>query len=223
MLSRLIAVVWAVSLGLLVGCGGGNQASPDVGPGTGGTAGTMNPGGTTSAGGSSGATIPGGTGGANGPNGADAADSSTRDAATGCITDDACPGPVMDAGTGCPPAPAVFPPYPSQLLTDPATGCVVSVLYTNSDAGVSCPPLNLPPTLCLSSLLPVSDPTTGCATGFRCAFPSDCALGAGCPTTDAGIACPPVVFPPQFCVVLLTVVDPTTGCVGGFTCKGIVP
>ncbi len=126
---------------------------------------------------------------------------------------------VIDAGTGCPPAPPISPRYPSQLLTDPATGCVVSVFYTNSDAGVNCPPLNLPPTLCISSLLPLTDPITGCATGFECAFPSDCVLGAGCPITDGGVACPPVVFPTQFCIVLLTVVDPTTGCVVGFTCK----
>jgi hypothetical protein len=129
----------------------------------------------------------------------------------------------IDASTGCPPAPTVLPKYSSQLLTDPATGCVLSVLYTNSDAAVDCPPLNLPPTLCLSSLSPLADPITGCATGFSCAFPSDCALGGGCPTTDAGVACPPTNFPEQFCVVLLTVVDPTTGCVGGFTCKSPPP
>ena len=129
----------------------------------------------------------------------------------------------IDAGTGCPPAPTIFTTYPSQLLTDPASGCVLSVRYINSDAGMNCPPLNLPPTLCLSSLLPLADPETGCATGFRCAFPSDCALGAGCPTTEAGVACPPVTFPSQFCVVLLTVVDPSTGCVAGFTCKSPPP
>jgi hypothetical protein len=129
----------------------------------------------------------------------------------------------IDAGTGCPPAPTVYTSYPSQLLTDPTSGCVLSVLYINSDAGLNCPPLSLPPTLCLSSLLPLADPETGCATGFRCAIPTDCALGAACPTTDAGVACPPVTFPSQFCVVLLTLVDPTTGCVAGFTCKSPVP
>jgi len=132
-------------------------------------------------------------------------------------------GGVIDAGTNCPPAPTVLPQYSSQLLTDPTTGCVLSVYYTNSDAGVSCAPLNLPPTLCLSSLLPISDPITGCATGFKCAFSTDCALGAGCPTTDAGVDCPPLPFPTQFCVVLLTVVDPSTGCVVAFTCKSPMP
>jgi hypothetical protein len=152
-------------------------------------------------------------------------DRGVRDSASGESPDSSGDGSVVgiDAGTGCPPAPIVSTDYPSQLLTDPASGCVLSVLYTNSDAGVTCPPLNLPPTLCLSSLLPVADPITECATGFRCAFPSDCALGAGCPTTDAGVACPPLVFPTQFCVILLTVVDPSTGCVAGFACKGIPP
>ena len=206
-------------VGVPSGGAGGETADGPGGSGGGSTEGT---GGVTTTGGmttaSGGVTSQGGgagtdqDGGANDGASVESTDSSGDESVVG-----------IDAGTGCPPPPIVYTRYPSQLLTDPATGCVLSIFYINTDAGVNCPPLNLPPTLCFSSLLPVTDPETGCATGFRCAFPSDCALGAACPTTDAGVACPPVTFPSQFCVLLLTVVDPTTGCVGGFTCKGIPP
>ena len=173
-------------VGVPSGGAGGETAGGLGGTGGGGTAGM---GGVTSTGGrttaSGGATAQGGSA-------ATAQDGGVNDSAVVASPDSSGDDSVVgsDAGTGCPPAPTVLPQHPGQLLTDPATGCVLSVIYPNPDTGVSCPPLNLPPTLCLSSLLPVSDPSTGCATGFRCAFPSDCALGAGCPTTDAGVACP---------------------------------
>jgi hypothetical protein len=209
---RGILFVLAAAAAACGGKGGLHMAGGD----TGGMGGVTTTGGmTTASGGVSGqggGVATGQDGGASDSAFMESPDSSGNDSGVG-----------VDAGAGCPPEPTIFPQYQSQLLTDPATGCVLSVFYTNSDAGVSCPPLDLPSTLCLSSLLPVTDPATGCATGFRCAYPTDCALGAGCPTTDAGVACPPLPFPSEFCTVLLTVVDPTTGCVRGFTCKGIPP
>jgi len=188
--------------GVGVTSGGADGGTAD-GPGGSGGGSTEGTGGVTTTGGmttaSGGVTSQGGRAGADQDGGAN--DSSSVESIDSLGDESVV---RIDAGIGCPPPPTVHTGYPSQLLTDPATGCVLSVFSINIDVGVNCPPLNLPPTLCFSSLLPVTDPETGCATGFSCAFPTDCALGAACPTTDAGAACPPVTFPSQFCVVLLT-------------------